>query len=263
MEDKQTPEETLLVTDAHQPRKVVRTAEELIAAYEQGIRDFSGSDLRGVKLSEAILPSIFIKDGNLKSVNFDKSNFSGSVFLNCDFSGSSFNGVNFTRVSFKNCNLTRAVFRSSDAFPTIFRGSDFVSAILKDVDLSGDFEATNFSKALFSRVTLSGKYNECSFSCSIMKNVTFSTISGYSYPFKGSDFRDAHLRDINVNSSLEDCNFCGARLLGIKGGSFKYSLYDKSTQFDPEFDPEANGMELLEDDSESLQSTEQTASETD
>ena len=76
------------------------TAQELLAAYAAGERDFSGADLRGAELEKANLSGANLSRANLSEArlgyaNLSHANFSGADLREAALYGSDLDGANF------------------------------------------------------------------------------------------------------------------------------------------------------------------------
>jgi uncharacterized protein YjbI with pentapeptide repeats len=74
------------------------TAEELLAAYDEGERDFSGADLRGAKLNFANLSHADLRGANLSEANLSVTDFSYAVITGANLSDAEINGAIFLTV---------------------------------------------------------------------------------------------------------------------------------------------------------------------
>jgi uncharacterized protein YjbI with pentapeptide repeats len=264
-------------TPESQPAKPVRTLEVLLELYQQGHRNFSGSDLRGVTvemvdkeikyldLREIILTGsnltaiIFskstssfkvdltganLKDCNLKLANLsfcrlDQCNFSGSDLSGANLSNSSFRGSDFINVNLKNANL-----QHSD-----FTASDFTKVDFSGLCVSGTYTAANFTEANFHSASLLGIFNQANFSgC----NLISASLSGQ---FLQANFRNSHLHTQNLeNFNAQGADFSDADLQVTEislNVNFKYCYYNSKTMFSENLDPIASGMEIIKGESES------------
>ena len=203
-----------------QPANPVRTIEALIKLYEQGYRNFSGSDLRGVTLDTVDKE---IKNINLQGVILTGSNLSAIVFkrltseLSVDLTGSSFKDCNLKLADFSNCRIDQCNFSNSSLSGTNFqysscRGSDFIKATIQNIQLSekSDFTASDFSGASFLRSALFGVFTAVDFTESIFHSCSLFGI------FRQANFSKANLRSakfgVNNRSSFAESDFTGANL---------------------------------------------------
>ena len=127
----------------NQPAKPVRTLEALLELYEQGHRNFSGSDLRGVtidilekEITQIDLSRIILKGSNLTCAIF----FRTSITLKVDL----------FQADFSNCNLQGAsLFRSK------LTGANFSNSNLQGINLSqSKIDQCNFSNSCLNGANL-------------------------------------------------------------------------------------------------------------
>jgi len=234
-------------TPEPQLAKPVRTFEALLELYQQGHRNFSGSDLRGITLKtleiEVLdkeitylnLREIILRGSNLAAAMFKESfprnirvDLTGANLQDCDLRLADLSECKLNQCNFSNSDLRRVRFWESSC-----RGCDFIKANLKKLDCQlnskNDFTASDFTSANFSGSTLSGSFRGANFSGANLYSVSFHNFSA-----DGADFSDADLQDITFTSS-----------------TLKYNYYNSKTKFSDKFDPVASEMELIEDESDS------------
>jgi len=230
-------------TPEPQLAKPVRTFEALLEFYQQGHRNFSGSDLRGVTVQTLKLELLDkgITYVNLREVILTGSNLAAAIFrdknVRVDLTGSNLQNCDLRLADLSECMLNQCNFSNSDLrgvrfYNTSCRGSDFIKANLQKIGYSsvnGDFTASDFTSANFSGSTLSGNFTASDFSGANLHSVSFHGFSA-----DGADFSDADLQNITFTSA-----------------NLKYCYYNSKTKFSDKFDPFASGMELIKDESES------------
>jgi uncharacterized protein YjbI with pentapeptide repeats len=84
----------------------VMTAEELLARYAAGERDFSGVDLSGCVLEEVCLDEINLERANLQSILIFRSTLRGAIFSKADLEGADLSMSVLDETSFREANLT-------------------------------------------------------------------------------------------------------------------------------------------------------------
>lgn len=232
-----------------QPAKPVRTLEALLELYQQGHRNFSGSDLRAVTVKTLKLELLDkgITYVNLREVILTGSNLTAVIFresskvdVRVDLTGSNLQNCDLRLADLSQCILNQCNFSNSDLrgvqfYNTSCRGSDFIKANLQksySLGFPADFTASDFASANFSGSTLSGNFKAANFSGANLHSVTFHNFSA-----DGADFSDADLQNISFTSA-----------------NLKYCYYNSKTKFSDKFDPVASGMELIEDEIESEES---------
>ncbi len=233
-------------TPESQPAKPVRTFEALLELYQQGHRNFSGSDLRGITLktleTEVLdkeitylnLREIILRGSNLAAVGFGSHS---TVKARVDLSGANLQDCDLRLADLSQCRLNQCNFSNSDLRGVIFsqsscRGCDFIKANLQkltDSSYDSDFTASDFTSANFLGSTLKGVFRAAKFLGANLNSVKF-----HDFRADGADFSDADLRNISFTSA--NLNSC---------------WYNSKTKFSDKFDPVASEMELIEDESES------------
>lgn len=238
-----TEEPTYNLTPAEQQlAQPVRTLKALLRHYAEGYRNFSGSDLRGVKLDiieQEIqyldLSEIILKESNLQAITINHSgtalkiNLTGVDFSNCNLKGANLSSCMLDQCNFSNSDLRRANFRHSSC-----RGSDFIQAMLQDIatNQSADFTASNFTGANLRSLELSGTFLHANFRGCNFQKATFRNFNS-----EGADFSNSDLRGLQLPTPTTV--------------TLRYSYYNDKTKFSENFDPIAMGMELLKDESDS------------
>src|SRR6188472_3198 len=110
-------------------------SQTLIGLYQSGIRDFTGSDLRQVRIPSADL---------------SESNFSG-----CDFTGAVLGGATLDR-----CNFTEAILTECNGI-----GASFVEADFTRTNIPGRaaFGQADFFRCKFIETRMTGNFREAFF----------------------------------------------------------------------------------------------------
>ena len=241
-------------TPESQPAKPVRTLEALLELYEQGYRNFSGSDLRGVtidildkEITQIDLSRIILKDSNLTCAIFYRTNITLKVdlfeadFSNCNlqgaslfrskltganFSNSNLQGVNLSQSKIDQCNFNNSCLSGANLTYSSCRGSDFIKAILQNVRFdSSDFTASDFTETNFSRSTLplSGTFTAANFT---RANLRSTSLSGQ---FTQTNFSEANLQSAKIGSTFIASNLSGANLRSASlSGDFSQANFSKS-----------------------------------
>ncbi len=155
--------------------------------------DFSGSELRGVRLVRCSLRRSQLTEVTTYGCQFTDCNFS-----NARLNGSTHKGSSFTNCSFMNTNLFAARFEDCKLTGSRFRGSDFTNLTVT----GGDWSWVNFRLENLEGVQLQKvKLVETDFYDSILKNADLS----------GSILTRANLD----HALLEGCDLRGADLDGV------------------------------------------------
>lgn len=127
--------------------------QELLAAYESGVREFSvqfeNEDLSNIRLRDIDFSGSKFINCNLSNTYFRNCNFEYRYFTDCDLSDSSFYRCNCNIVSFNNCNLTGANLIHTSLISADFSYSDLQDAkltphLMYNCDLS---DAKNLSES--------------------------------------------------------------------------------------------------------------------
>ncbi len=265
-------------TPEAQPAKPVRTLEALLELYQQGHRNFSGSDLRGVtvdmvdkEIKYIDLKGIILTGSNLTAIVFSKSNptfkvdLTGSIFKDCNL-----RLANLSYCRLDQCNFSNADLSGANLSGCSCRGSDFIKAILQNISFGGssDFTASDFTGVSFLRSTLQyANFTASNFSGSDLRSAKLSgtfTASNFSGANLSSasltgQFSQAIFRKTNFNKAVlnsftaQSTDFSDAdlRVSEVSSTNLKYCYYNSNTKFSDSLDPVASGMELSEDEIES------------
>jgi hypothetical protein len=128
------------------------TAEELLAAYAAGERNFSGADLIGADLFEARLEGVHLSGANLSEAELFGANLSGA-----NLSGADFRDANLNKADLIGANLIGANLIGANLIGANFSGADLRDANLNKADLSGaNLDGANLIGANLSGANLSG-----------------------------------------------------------------------------------------------------------
>lgn len=101
------------------------SAEDLLAAYAKGKRDFSNYDLNGLNLNKTDLSS-----ANFHQAQLQKTSLQGANLMNADFGRAS-----LAQASLKNAKLARAYLSHADLAGADLRGADLSYAHLSNANL--------------------------------------------------------------------------------------------------------------------------------
>jgi uncharacterized protein YjbI with pentapeptide repeats len=182
-------------------------AEELLALYEEGERDFQGVDLSGADLSDANLVRADLGDANLNEANLVRadlsgSNLSGTDLTDADLSGTNLSNADLSGTDLSDANLVRADLSDANLNEANLVRADLSGSNLSDADLTdADLSGTNLSNADLSGTDLS--------------NADLSDAN-----LTGADLSDADLRGVDLS---------GAKLNWV---NFKGTIIDDETKLD-------------------------------
>lgn len=102
--------------------------------------NFSGSTLKKVNLQNCKLQGAQFIDSKLKQCMIKDSNLERSKFINAELKGMNFEGCDIQGTTFKNCQLQSAIFKGVDCKNVSFKGSNLRSANFRG--------ATNITKEM-------------------------------------------------------------------------------------------------------------------
>jgi uncharacterized protein YjbI with pentapeptide repeats len=219
--------------------KPVRTFETLLKLYEEGHRNFSGSDLRGATIDfvdsniEIIdFRDIILQGSNLKAIRLRqyssnlKVDLAGSNLSECNLQG-----ANLSKCRLDQCNFTDSDFRGVDLSDSSCRGSDFIRTRFNGLCYTSiDFSASDFSGADLRSTGISGTFSYVNFCDANFQKASFTHFRSH-----GADFSNANLLEIEFPTPTTV--------------SFEYSYYNCQTKFSDDFDPISRKMELITNDS--------------
>jgi uncharacterized protein YjbI with pentapeptide repeats len=217
--------------------KPVRTFEALLQLYDEGHRNFSGSDLRGAtvdfvdsKIKVIEFRNIILHGSNLKAIKLLRSHRTLKVDLaGTDFRECNLQGADLSYCRLEQCNFTNSDLRRANLSDSSCRGSDFIQAKLSHLSYGGtDFTASDFTKADLRAANISGRFSHVNF-----HGANFYKASLTYFNADGADFSNADLTSIVFPTPTTV--------------SFEYSYYNKQTKFSDDFDPISRKMELIED----------------
>lgn len=129
---KEKPDNQITSTDAINQFRDIGGVRGLLAAYQDGVRDFTHANLENADLSQANLSGI-----NLEQANLRGANLSGTNLSEANLTGADLQAANLTQTNLRYANLN---------------GSDLRQAVLKQVDL----HRANLSYVNLSHQDLSG-----------------------------------------------------------------------------------------------------------
>lgn len=132
--------------------------DEVRSAYENGERDFSGTDLSGIDLSGTDLSGIDLRDTNLKRSNFSQTSLRGAQLNRSDCQRANFGGADLTSATlveaqFDGALLENAILSEADCTHAYMAKANLKGAVLRSarfciVDCSrADLESCDFTFA--------------------------------------------------------------------------------------------------------------------
>lgn len=176
--------------------------------------DLRSQDLRAADLNEANLANADLRRADLREGNLERANLAGA--------------------DLREANLERAVLRGAYFQLADLSGANLLGADLRTANVgSADLRAADLREVDLSIVSRSGRH--------------------YATSFDGSDLRGVDARGVDFTGSLFwQTNLEGADLRGanleyagrLEMAKLRGALYDATTKFHPEFDPNEHGMIL-------------------
>lgn len=194
---------------------------------------FGGANLSGAIRSEADLSGAILAQTNLSRAFLVGANLSGAQLSNANLRGAKLGSANLSDAVLGETDLREATLSvaklnganldQADFSKASLRGADLRQARLDETDFSGaDLAYANLTDAIF----LAVEFNEANLRVAKLRNVALG----------GVDLSSAH---------LEEADLSGA-------------TYSRDTKWPPNFDPEAAGAVLVENDLAQSSSAPQT-----
>lgn len=123
---------------------------EVLKQYSQGIKNFSGIDLRKASMIAVSLRGVVLDGSNLSNINLSRSNLSHSRLMRVNLNLANLNQAILTEVNFSHSFLTQA-----NLYEAHLEKANFTSAILHGVDFQSSYLAqANFSGADLTKAKL-------------------------------------------------------------------------------------------------------------
>lgn len=199
------------------------SATELLAAYEEGRRDFPAWNLRSARLITCKLPEINLQEANLVNARLAGADLRGANLERADLTGADLQGANLSRANLTGANLTEANLTNTDFNKahlfgacleyTSLRQVHFTKADLREVNLEdalityGALSEANLHAAKLAGITLI-------MGCLRKANLSEADLSKADLTY--ADLREADLTGANLRGAiLEQANLEGANLEGV------------------------------------------------
>ena len=183
------------------------TAEELLAAYAVGERNFSGAELRGDNLRGADL-----RRADLSGANLDEADLDGANLSRANLSRANLDGANLSRANLDGANLSRANLSRANLGGANLDGADLSGANLDGADLSG---------ANLSRANLGGAMDPYTISINVGVNTSpFAGIEGKK--LTGQMIRERLNDEANTNSTIKVNDTDSSEIFEVYGCSELY-----------------------------------------
>lgn len=111
-------------------------AQQLLEEYRQGKRDFSGIKLANANLSGVALKDAVFRNSNLSGTHFDHSDLSNADFSSCHMVRCSFLGAVLKNAAFRQADLSYSILKNAYFEGTDFSGANLMWAHLCESDLA-------------------------------------------------------------------------------------------------------------------------------
>jgi uncharacterized protein YjbI with pentapeptide repeats len=192
-------------------------AEEFLARYQSGERDFRGVDLSGVDLSgselrNVVLSGADLRGANLTGIKWSHTNFSGAilhdVILNqANISNGVMDGTSFNAngTEFLDCSM-RGCWIDSNLESTIIHRCDLVGSRFYTAINNVKFIDTQMSGCSFEARMENVEFTRCDLSGSFIADATFQSIRIEQTNLRGVTF---------YQTSIEICQFIKSDLRGV------------------------------------------------
>ena len=210
-------------------QELVITTEDFLKRYEAGERDFSGSNLAGIDLSQKTLESNLM----LSEANLTKANLAGAKLIKVNLIGANLQGANLSETNLQqadlieanlsNANLTKASFYHAILIKANLSQAKLIEANLSSANLTGanlvktNLIATNLSSAnLIGANMTQAKLAKANLSYTNLSGVNLSGVNLSGANLSGANLNGVNLKEINlVGSNLQSANLSGQNLSGV------------------------------------------------
>ena len=179
-----------------------------------------------------------LNHGIFKKVVFKGDDFTDATFRWAKLKKADFRDAILTRVDFAHANLRRADFRGA-----ILEGTDFIEAKLKKAKFQG-VEGAVFVETDFSMANLNG----ADFEGTNLGLVNFTGAKLGGANFKNADLSSADFSDANFRISPFDFDTIFLGRANLDGAKLNGAKYNSNTKFPLFFNPDNEGMVLVEDE---------------
>jgi uncharacterized protein YjbI with pentapeptide repeats/stress response protein SCP2 len=215
-----------LVEESQEP---VITTEDFLKRYQAGERDFTGSNLAGIDLSQKTLESnLMLSEANLTKANLAgakliKVNLIGANLQGADLSETNLQQADLIEANLSNANLTKASFYHAILIKANLSQAKLIEANLSSANLTGanlvktNLIATNLSSAnLIGANMTQAKLAKANLSYTNLSGVNLSGVNLSGANLSGANLSGVNLKGINlVGSNLQSANLSGQNLSGV------------------------------------------------
>lgn len=194
--------------------------EGLLAAYQQGIREFSQANLENANLSQADLSGINLSQANLRGANLTETNLSEADLSGADLQGANLNQTNLRDANLSGSDLRQAVLKQVNLYRANLSWANLINQDLSDANLERvDLQGANLSAANLSKANLKeAKLDAANLSAAILTNAVLNDAYMARVQLVRANLRQADLVNANLTlanleqSTLERANLARARL---------------------------------------------------
>jgi len=194
-----------------------------------GQKDFKNLNLSRENLCGANLSELNFKQTDFSYANLQGANLTKANLIKCNFKGANLRGANLTKATFDDSDFSQSNLMGATLVDCHGRNSNFEKAHLNETNLSqGYLVAANFTQAFLNQSILT------------KANLHQAKLIG------------AFLTKANLtNAYLGKANLSGTSFTAVNldRAYLRNAIYDNKTLFDIDFNPEAVGMELYQEES--------------
>lgn len=231
-------------------------AQEFMALYESGERDFKGIDLSGEALSDLELEGVDLSGATLIGTDFNGSSLLNAALVGANLLKANLESTKLIGADLAEASLTKATYNNLTGWP---EGFEFRSchalgpgAMLDGMDLSGiDVRRLDLSGAQMVGANLQG---------AILAGAFLENANLMDANLEGADLSFAHLTESNLcNANLQGATLIQTMMTGaeLTGANLSQAQYDRTTLWPHGFSPMTRGAEEIDqlDDSDATEIT--------
>jgi uncharacterized protein YjbI with pentapeptide repeats len=191
---------------------------ELLKRYEAGERDFSGTDLSGIKLYGSKLIEIDLSGADFSNANLENAKLSDVDLNDANFSYANLRNTRIRgrvhKADFSHANLTGANLSYADLGLANLSHVNLTGANLKNTSLSGaNLASANLTQAKLGRANLSGaNLNQANLNQAYLFGVDLEQATLQNATLRNTTLTDANLEGADFTGA----DFNGADLTGAK-----------------------------------------------
>lgn len=200
-------------------------AQDFLAAFQNGRRDFSGINMTNADLSGANLAGVKLDKANLQGTNFSGADLTEADLTSADLQNANLTHAILRYANLKGCDLQQAILQEVDWYQVNLSWANLAHQALNEANLQGvNFRGANLSQGNLSKANLSEAQLEAtSLQGAILAGANLQLANLHYTDLTQANLRQADLTDADLKGAvlaqadLRGAEFAQAKQLQLEG----------------------------------------------